>query len=57
MYPVLLETHGDGEREIAGIATVTVRRETFVAPPRALLGVLAAALLENDDVDAVTRVR
>jgi hypothetical protein len=58
MYPVLLETHGaDGEREIAGIATLAIRSEMFVAPPRALLAVLAAALLENDDVDPVTRVR
>jgi hypothetical protein len=56
MYPLLLELHSAGERAIAGIATIAVRSDTFVPPPRALLEVVAAALLENDDVDAVTRI-
>jgi hypothetical protein len=56
MYPLLLELHSAGERTIAGIATIAVRDDGFVAPPRALLEIVAAALLENDDVDAVTRV-
>jgi hypothetical protein len=56
MYPVLLETQGGGERVIAGIATLASRSESFVAPSRTLLATLAAALLENDDVDPVTRI-
>jgi hypothetical protein len=56
MYPLLLELHAAGERTIAGIATIAVRGDSFVPPPRALLEVVAAALLENDDVDAITRI-
>jgi hypothetical protein len=56
MYPLLLEAHSAGERAIAGIATIAVRSERFVPPPRALLEIVAAALLDNDDVDAVTRI-
>jgi hypothetical protein len=56
MYPVLLETRNGGERVIAGIATLAVRSDAFTPPPSTLLAVLATALLENDDVDPVTRI-
>jgi hypothetical protein len=54
LYPVLLEMQSGGERAIAGIATLAIRGDAFVPPPRVLLAVLASALLENDDVDPVT---
>jgi hypothetical protein len=56
MFPVLLETESGPERAIAGIATLAVRGDSFVPPSHTLRAVLAAALLENDDVDPVTRI-
>jgi hypothetical protein len=55
-YPVLLATKREGEPMIAAVAAMGFASERRVMPPYALLDALAAALIENDDVDAVTCV-
>jgi type II secretory pathway predicted ATPase ExeA len=53
--PVLLAAVRDGERTIAAVAALA-RTDGYEPPPPAVLAVLAASLLDHQDVDATTVV-
>ncbi|MFI5308459.1 MAG: AAA family ATPase, partial [Polyangiales bacterium] len=53
-HALLLTTKREGQPMIAAVAAMRFASERRVMPPQALLDTLAAALIENDDVDAVT---
>jgi hypothetical protein len=54
--PVLLQTRRDEQVLVAGVAAVGYGALRFDLPNRALLEVVAAALLDDDEADCITRV-
>jgi hypothetical protein len=53
-HPLLLSTKREGQPMIAAVAALRFPTDHRHVPPTGLLDALAAALVEHDDVDAVT---